>query len=62
MLARLKFKFPVKKNVKREVKEHAGLNIINVCRVELTRVCVFHGFLKKNSPTENIVFVIVKNK
>ena len=50
-----------------EAKEHAKLNIIvdvcsfKVCRVELTRVCVFNCFLK-NSSTENIVLVIVKNE
>ena len=39
---------------------------VQVCRVELTRVCVFkhtyNALVLKNSSTENIVFVIVKNK
>ena len=55
----------------REVQEHTEVNIIvdltvQVCRVELTRVCVFkhtyHALFLKTSSTENIVFVIVKNK
>ena len=32
MLAELKIKFPVKKNVKREVNEHSELNIIAVLK------------------------------
>ena len=39
---------------------------VKVCRVELTRVCIFkhsyHALFLKNSSTENIVFVIVKKK
>ena len=39
---------------------------VQVCRDELTRVCVFkhtyHVLFLKNSSTENIVSVIVKNK
>ena len=58
-------------NSVREVQEHTEVNIIvdltvQVCRVELIRVCVFkhtyRALFLKTSSTENIVFVIVKNK